>query len=154
MKKIQVLLLVLAIVCLSAWIGLRKPYSPSDDLPLVTYTAFDVKGISVAAGEALAQRTRNWSGITATTFNPASGLLVLSYTNAFTENSLLAKLQANTDTPISKKVFEKPAGPACPVPMSLIAAFPGYLFWAGLLFTGSLLLSLFMPPLQKRLNFG
>ncbi|AEE54065.1 hypothetical protein Halhy_6245 [Haliscomenobacter hydrossis DSM 1100] len=154
MRKIQVLLLVLAVVCLAAWIGLRKPYSPSDDLPLVTYTAFDVKGISTAEGETLAQRTRQWPGITATTFNPASGLLVLSYTNALTENALLAKLQANTSTPINKKVFEKPAGPACPVPMSLIAAFPGYLFWAGLLFMGSLVLSLFMLPMQKRLNFG
>lgn len=154
MRKIDLFLLVLAVVCLSSWMGMRKPYSPSDDLPLVTYQAFDVAGINDEDGEALAQKVRQWSGITATTFNPDSDLLVLSYTEAHTEAALLSKIQANTSTTVSKKVFEKPAGPACPVPMSLIVAFPTYLFWAGIFFSICLVISFYFLPFQKRFNFG
>lgn len=154
MRKIHLLLLVLAVVCLGTWMGMRKPYSPSDDLPLVTYQAFDVAGISDKAGEALAQKVHEWPGITATTFNPSSDLLVLSYTEEHTEAALLSKIQANTSVAVSKKVFEKPAGPACPVPMSLIVAFPTYLFWAGVFFSTCLLLSFYFLPFQKRFNFG
>lgn len=154
MRKIHLLLLVLTMVCLGAWVGMRKPYSPSDDLPLVTYQAFDVAGISDEAGEALAQKVRQWPGITATTFNPISDLLVLSYTEEQSEAALLSKLQANSSVALSKKTFEKPAGPACPVPMSLIVAFPTYLFWAGVFFSICLLLSFYFLPVQKRFNFG
>lgn len=154
MRKIHLLLLVLATVCLGAWMGMRKPYSPSDDLPLVTYQAFDVAGISDEAGEALAQRARQWPGITATTFNPNSDLLVLSYTEEQSEATLLSKLQASTRIAVSKKTFEKPAGPECPVPMSLIVAFPTYLFWAGVLFSACLVLSFYFLPFQKRVNFS
>lgn len=149
MRKIHLLLLVLATVCLGSWMGMRKPYSPSDDLPLVTYQAFDVAGISDKDGEALAQKIREWSGITATTFNPGSDLLVLSYTTEHSEATLLPKIQAYTSVVVSKKTFEKPAGPECPVPMSLILAFPTYLFWAGVFFSACLLLSLYFLPFQK-----
>ena len=135
MRKINLLLLVLTTVCLAGWMGMRKPYSPSDDLPLVTYQAFDVAGISDEDGESLAQKVREWSGITATTFNPDSDLLVLSYNNEHSEATLLPKIQACTSVAVSKKIFEKPAGPECPVPMSLIVAFPTYLFWAGVFFS-------------------
>lgn len=154
MKKIHLLLFVLAVVCLGSWMGMRKPYSPSDDLPLVTYQAFDVAGIGDEDGESLAQKIREWSGITATTFNPSSDLLVLSYTDKYSEATLLAKIQANTSIAVSKKTFETPAGPQCPVPMSLIAAFPTYLFWAGIFFSACLLLSFYFLPFQKRFNFG
>lgn len=154
MRKIHLLLLVLAMVCLGAWMGMRKPYSPSDDLPLVTYQAFDVAGISDEAGEALAQKVRQWAGITATTFNPDSDLLVLSYTEQQSEAALLSKLQASTSVAVSKKTFEKPAGPECPVPMDLIVAFPTYLFWAGVFFSTCLLISFYFLPFQKRFNFG
>lgn len=154
MRKIDLFLLVLAVLCLSSWMGMRKPYSPSDDLPMVTYQAFDVAGISDEAGEALAQKVREWSGITATTFNPDSDLLVLSYTNEHSEANLLTKIQANTSVTVSKKTFEKPTGPECPVPMSLIVAFPTYLFWAGIFFSTCLLFRFGLPLFQKRLNFG
>lgn len=154
MRKIHLLLLVLSMVCLGAWMGMRKPYSPSDDLPLVTYQAFDVAGISDEAGETLAQKVRQWTGITATTFNPDSDLLVLSYTEEQSEAALLSKLQATTSVAVSKKIFEKPAGPECPVPMSLIVAFPTYLFWAGVFFSTCLLFSFYFLPFQKRFNFG
>lgn len=154
MRKIHLLLLVLAVVCLGAWMGLRKPYSPSDDLPLVTYQAFNVADISDEAGEALAQNVREWPGITATTFNPSSDLLVLSYTEEYTEAALLAKIQGISSVAVSKKTFEKPAGPECPVPMSLIVAFPTYLFWTGVFFSACLLISFYILPFQKRFNFG
>ena len=154
MKKIHLLLFVLAMVCLGSWMGMRKPYSPSDDLPLVTYQAFDVAGIGDEDGESLAQKIREWSGITATTFNPNSDLLVLSYTDKYSEATLLAKIQANTSVAVSKKTFETPAGPQCPVPMSLIVAFPTYLFWAGIFFSTCLLFRFGLPLFQKRLNFG
>jgi hypothetical protein len=154
MRKIHLLLLVLAMVCLGSWMGTRKPYSPSDDLPLVTYQAFDVAGISDEDGKALAQKVREWSGITATTFNPDSDLLVLSFTEEHSEATLLPKIQACTSVAVSKKTFETPAGPQCPVPMSLIMAFPTYLFWAGILFSACLVLSFYFLPFQKRFNFG
>lgn len=154
MKKMQILLFVLAVLCLASWLGMRKPYSPSDDLPMVAYQAFDVKGISVDAGETLAQKARQWPGITAVTFNPSSELLVLSFTNITNEQELLGKIQAQTSVTVHKKVFPKPDGPQCPVPISLIAAFPTYLFWAGSVLASIWLLSLFILPFQKRFNFG
>lgn len=154
MKKMQILLFVLAVLCLASWLGMRKPYSPSDDLPMVAYQAFDVKGIPTDEGETLAQKARQWPGITAVTFNPSSELLVLSFTNATNDQELLSKIQANATVAVSKKVFPKPDGPACPVPMSLIVAFPTYLFWAGTVLASIWLISLFVQPFQKRFNFG
>ncbi len=107
MRKIHLLLLVLATACLGSWMGMRKPYSPSDDLPLVTYQAFDVAGISDEDGEALAQKVREWSGITATTFNPDSDLLVLSYTKEHSEATLLPKIQAYASLAVRKKLGKK-----------------------------------------------
>lgn len=154
MKRMQILLFVLAVLCLASWLGMRKPYSPSDDLPMVTYQAFDVQGIDLKAGETLAEKARQWPGVTAVTFNPSSALLVLSFTNVTNEPELLGKIQAGTSVAVSKKIFPAPSGPQCPVPMSLIAAFPGYLFWAGLLFSVAWLGSVLTLPFQKRFNFG
>lgn len=154
MKKMQVLLFVLATLCLACWLGMRKPYSPSDDLPMVTYQAFDVKGIAADAGETLAEKARQWPGITAVTFNPSSELLVLSFTEVTNEQELLGKIQANSSVAVSKKIFPKPDGPQCPVPMSLIVAFPTYLFWAGAVLASIWVASLLIIPFQKRFNFG
>ena len=133
MRFFRFSLAAVALLCLSAWLWLRKPYSPTDDLPAVSYTAFNVTVPDSVAGFALAQAARGWTGVTASTFNTGSGLLVLSYTKEATEEDLLSHLQLLTSKPVSKKVFPEPTGRKCPVPQAAIAAIPTWLLGTGVL---------------------
>jgi hypothetical protein len=123
---------LIALSCLAGWLWLRKPYSPTDELPAVAYTAFNVEVPDSVAGLSLAKAARGWKGVTASTFNPASGLLVVSHTAKTSERDLMGRLQILSSKPVSKKIFPEPVGAKCPVPQAALAALPNWLLGAGI----------------------
>lgn len=136
MKLLHWIIGGLAILCLAGWLGMRTPYSPSQDLPLVAYTAFDFQDIEQSKSEALLQDARNWDGITAATYNPDSRIMVLSHEERIPAQDLLTRLSKEAGAPIAIKVFPEPAGPKCPVPHGeIMAAFPTWLFYGGVAFS-------------------
>ncbi len=154
MRFFRISLAVFALLCLAGWLWLRQPYSPTQDLPPVSFTAFEVIVPNETAGDALARAAHSWKGVTASTYNPASGLLVVSHTAAISEKTLQSQLQILTPKPVSKKVFPEPSGPKCPVPQEALAALPGWFLGAGIaLGLGFLLLTL-IHLLQKRPKAG
>jgi len=132
MKFLRVLLACLSLVCLAAWLWLRQPYSPTQELPPVLITAFEVAAPSPAEGEALSALAQTWRGVTAASYNPASQLLVLTHEEAMAPTDLLTQLQAQTAVAVSQKIFPAPLGPKCPVPQAALTALPGYLLAGGL----------------------
>ena len=132
MQVFRFSLAVFAFFCLAGWLWLRKPYSPTQDLPAVAYTAFEIKVPTEKAGLSLAQAARGWKGVTASTFSPASGLLVISHTTEVSEQKLQGNLEILSSKPVSKKVFPEPSGPKCPVPQAALAALPNWLLGAGI----------------------
>ncbi len=144
MRLFQYSLAVFALLSLAGWLWLRQPYSPTQDLPAVSYTAFEVFAPTDQAGFALAQAARNWQGITASTYAPASGLLVVSHTTELSEQDLQGRLQILCSKPISKKNFPELAGPKCPVPQAALAALPNWFLGIGIVLgLGSATLFLF-----------
>ena len=134
---------LIALICLTGWIWLRKPYSPTQELPAVVYTAYNVEVPDTIAGIALARAARGWQGVTASTYNPGSSLLVLSHTTNISAQALLARIQILSPNPVSIKVFPEPVGPKCPVPQAALAALPNWLLGMGLGF-GLLFVWLFL----------
>jgi hypothetical protein len=132
MPALRISLALFAFLLLAGWMWLRKPWSPTDDLPAVTYTAFQVTVPDAEAGKALALAARGWQGVTAGIYNPSSSLLVLSHTDALSVQDLQSRLNILAAAPVSQKTFAVPAGPQCPVPASALAALPQYLLVAGL----------------------
>jgi hypothetical protein len=132
MRVVRITLAASALLFLSGWLWLRPPYSPTQTIPPVSYTAFEVQVGTEQAGVALAQAARGWKGVTASTFNPSSGLLVLSHTEEASVRDLQGRLQILSSAPVSKKVFPEPAGAKCPVPQATIAALPFWLLGLGL----------------------
>jgi hypothetical protein len=128
MKATRWILLCFALLGLGGWRYLRQPWSPTQDLPKVQYTAVEVANTS---GAGLATELRTWKGVTATTYNDNSGLLVVAHTNALPETQLLNQLSQKTSKPLAAKVF-KIEGPQCPVPFGLIHQLPSYLLAFGL----------------------
>lgn len=115
---------VFSTLCLVTWLYLRPAYSPTQSLDPVAYTAFSISPPTEVAGYALAQAVRGWQGVTASTYNHQSGLLVICHTEKAPEASLLDRLQILSATKVSKKVFPEPVGPKCPVPQAAFAALP------------------------------
>ena len=132
MKIFRITLAVLALGCLASWLWLRKPYSPTQDIPAVTLTAFTVHAPSPAAGHALAEAARGWEGVTAATYNPTSDLLALTHWISVHENDLQRGLQVLASRRIERKVFPELAGAKCPVPQEMLAALPSWFLGAGL----------------------
>lgn len=132
MRLFRFSIAVFALGCLAGWLQLRKPYSPTEALPAVSYTAFNVEVPDSVAGLALAQAARGWEGVTASVYNPNSGLLVISHTQEISERDLLGHLQILSSKPVSKKVFPEPVGAKCPVPQAALSALPNWLLGAGL----------------------
>lgn len=149
MRSLRFVLALFSFLCLAGWLWLRKPYSPTDDLPTVTYTAFQVNVPTAEAGRALAQAARGWEGVTASTYNPASGLVVLSHTESLSEQDLQSRLNILAAAPVSKKTFPVSAGPQCPVPASALAALPQWMLGAGLAL-GLTVLALSFTGTQRR----
>lgn len=129
MKIFRVALALLALGCLAGWLWLRKPYSPTQDIPAVTLTAFTVHAPSRAAGHALAEAARGWEGMTAATYNPASDILALTHWVSLHENDLQRGLQLLASQPIERKVFPELTGAKCPVPQAMLAT-----WWPRLIF--------------------
>lgn len=149
MKFIRYSFLTLALLSLCGWWATRRPASPTDDLPMVWYAAFELSGDALHKGEALKAEILHWEGVTAASFNPKSSLLTVSAEATLSENVLLSRLRALAGTQVNTKVFPA-TGPQCPVPASLIAQLPGYLLVAALLF-GSITLFTFIP--RRQLNY-
>lgn len=149
MKSIRVSLFLLALLGVSGWLWLRKPHSPTDDLPPAAYAAFQIHAPTPEAGLALAEAARGWTGVNAVCYNTNSDLLVAIFTPATTTQDLKTQLQALASRRIEQKVFEAPPGPKCPVPHSALSALPGVLLAVG---GGSaaLLLALLAWPVRRR----
>lgn len=125
-------LLLLSLACFWGWLTLRQPYSPTDDLEQVCYTAFTVHAPGPEAGLALARAAREWPGVRATTYNASSDLLVAIHTDETSPDLLREKLQELSSRPLSPKTFSAPAGPGCPVPHETLAALPGIFLGLGI----------------------
>lgn len=142
MQFFRAFLALASLACIAGWLWLRKPYSPSQDLPLVAITAFTANAPTPEAGQSLADATKGWHGVTASTYNPASDLLVLTHWTSVKEEDLQSRLQTLASQRIERKIFPEPAGAKCPVPQEALAALPGWLLGLGLLSALAFLLSL------------
>lgn len=141
MRFFRAFLALMSLACLAGWFSLRKPYSPSQDLLPVTITAFTANAPSLEAGQSLADAARGRQGVTASTYNPTSDLLVLTHWTSVKENELQSQLQILAGQRIEKKVFPELAGAKCPVPQEALAALPSWLLGLGLLSAFAFLLS-------------
>lgn len=148
MKILRVFLAVSALFCLGGWVWLHKPYSPSDDLPGVLYTAYELE--NPAGGNELAGTARAWKGITAVSFNPISSLIVLSHHADIPVENLRERLQSNTSGRVQLKIFPEYAGPKCPVPQEALAALPVFLLKTGIAASLAFLLLFFWPRVINR----
>lgn len=143
MRTVQIFTASLSLLCLAGWLWLRKPYSPTDDLPPVVYTAFEIDPPTTEAGMALAKAARGWQGVTATVFDSVSRLLVVSHELVLPVSALESRLSILTNKTIQQKKFPEPVGAQCPVPSGMIAAIPGILAMTGVL-AGITFLCLFL----------
>lgn len=141
MRKLPFFLVLTSLLCLTGWLQVAIPYSPSQDLPLISLTAFEVPAPDVSAGQALAQAARGWQGVTAATYNASSGLLVLSHTLDQSAANLQSRIDILSPQPVSIKVFPEPAGAKCPVPASALMLLPSILLG---LSVATLLLGIFL----------
>lgn len=142
MKKLRLSSLVLALLGFAGWLALRKPHSPTDDLPGVAFAAFEVRAESPKHGQSLAESAACWKGVRAATYNPESDVLAVIFTEATDAPSVQAKLAEHIGHAVPSKNFEAPAGPQCPVPLSAIAAVPSFLLGMGMAAAGLWLLTL------------
>lgn len=145
MKSLKIISALLFCGCFIAFLAVRQPYSPTQNLPKITLTAFDFAPPADAAGEKLAHEASRISGVTAAAFNPNSKILSLSYTNATSEPALQKQLSDLAGQPLQKTVFPKSDAPECPVPAGLVAAFPQILLGLSALGGAALLLLFFLP---------
>lgn len=148
MRTVQIFTASLSLLCLAGWLWQRKPYSPTDELPPVAYSAFELNPPTVAAGVALATAARGWEGVTATVFDSVSRLLVISHELVLPVSDLESRLSILTSQTIVQKKFPAPVGPQCPVPSGLLAVIPAVLAGVGGL-SGMLFLGLFFWSRKK-----
>lgn len=148
MKKLRLFAAAAAMLGFAGWLSLRKPHSPTDELPGVAFAAFQISATSPAAGQSLAATAACWPGVRAATYNPTSDVLAVIFTEKTDAPSLQSKLSEQAKHPVLAKNFEAPAGPKCPVPVSAIAAAPSFLLGVGMAAAGLWLLT-FWPVLRK-----
>lgn len=132
MKIVRYIIASLSILCFAGWLWMRKPYSPTDDLPHVAYTAYEVSTPNEAAGNALAESAMTWNGVTASTFNPQSRLIVISHYLTLDEETIRRQLQVLSSRPVSIRDFPEQPGPRCPVPARALIMLPGWLLSAAI----------------------
>lgn len=132
MRLLRFCLTVFSVLSLAGWHWLRQPDSVARSLPPVSFTAFSVDAQDAGAGTSLAVAARQWPGVTAVTYNPASRLLALGYTGSITEPELRSRIERLTQAPVCKMNFSPPDGPQCPVPHALLAEIPRMLLVCGL----------------------
>jgi hypothetical protein len=125
MRKLPYFLVFTSLLCLAGWARITPPYSPSQDLPLISLTAFEVHAPDEVAGQALARAARAWQGVTAATYSAQSGLLVLSHTLDQTVADLKSRIDVLSPQPVTVKIFPEPVGAKCPVPAAALVALPG-----------------------------
>lgn len=150
MKRTRILLFFLAISTGFGWFSLRKPHSPTDDLPMITVAAYEFQKIETARGRSVAEEARQWPGVTAATFNEGSQLLGVTFTGEISEKNLLEKLGAAAAAPVARKVFTEPTGAKCPVPTAVFAKIPIWLGWLSGLFSMLLLLTFLSKFFRKK----
>lgn len=124
MKLFRIALAALTALGFGAWFWLRQPYSPTQDLPAISLTAFNLASSDPELGQWLALQARTWPGVTASTYNPVSQLIVLAHTETQEISDLQQQLQAFSSVQVSQKIFPEPSGPKCPVPQSALATVP------------------------------
>lgn len=146
MKKLRLFAAAVALLGFAGWLSLRKPHSPTDDLPGVAFAAFQISATSPAAGQSLAAAAACWPGVRAATYNPASDVLAVIFTEKTDAPSLQSKLSEQAKHPVPLKNFEAPDGPKCPVPASAIAAAPSFLLGVGMAAAGLWLLTFWPVP--------
>lgn len=112
--------LLLSLLLFIAWWLNRRPVSPTDSLPAVAYAAFSVDIPTSRAGQSLAQAARQWPGVTASTFNEISGLIVLIHTTDTDAGALRNRLEELAAGPVLPKQFAPAKGPQCPVPHDML----------------------------------
>lgn len=143
MKSARFLSLLVATLSFAGWYALYSPPSPTQDLPPVSYTAFQARAPDAVAGEALAAAARTWGGVTAATYNHNSNLLVLAHHQSEPVTDLQSRLEVLSGTTMPVRDFSKtPAGPGCPIPHEYLSALPGLLLAMGFvgLFLGLMLI--------------
>lgn len=79
MRFFRFSLATVAMLCLAGRLWFPQAYSPSQGLPVVSYTAFEVNVPTEEAGLSLTQAARGWRGVTASTYSPSSGFILLSF---------------------------------------------------------------------------
>jgi len=147
MHRLKITLSVAGIVSLGLWQVLKPPYSPTQTLPSVSYGAFQVQ-CTPEKGASFAHSVACWEEVTATSYNPESGLLAVAYTDAVTETALIQRMERLSQGPVGKVHFPAVSGPKCPVPHHLLRHIP-----TGLLILGvAALLGAFGLALRRRVH--
>lgn len=110
---------------LAGWWHFRRPASPTDDLPPVTYHALELAQTPTLPASEMLRQLETWAGITAVAYSAPERLLSLSITRDLPLDKLIERLQHLTGTAVAPKVFSA-QGPQCPVPAGLIQQLPFY----------------------------
>lgn len=151
MKSVRYIVATCSVLCLAGWGWLHKPYSPTDDLPNVAYSAYEVATPSEEAGNALANAVMTWNGVTASTFNQQSGLIVVSHYLTLDAETIRRQIQNLSSCPVTLKEFPELPGPKCPVPARALIMLPGWLLSGAIGFGICFLLISFFDK-RPRLN--
>ncbi len=151
MTRTRFVLFFMALSCGAGWFFTHKPHSPADDLPGIQVAAFEFAGpVDAPVGQRTAEAARKIQGVTSASFNPASGLLGMTFLMSLPEKTLAGKLSAAAGLPVSRKIFPEPTGAKCPVPARLLAELPGWLALLTGVFAALLLLTFLPKPLLKK----
>lgn len=102
------------------WANWEKP-SPGEMASVVDFLQYDVQKVGDSVRIQKIQKTLSKiPGVRGSTFNPSSGLLVVSYGVADTDRELIETTVSNShQVELKEKIFEK-SGPRCPIDVSYI----------------------------------
>lgn len=119
LKVLGVLILGLFLTAF-VWANWEKP-SPGEMAPVVDFLQYDTQKAGDSAKiQSIRKTLSGIEGVRGSTFNPASGLLVVSYGVADTDRELIEQTIRNThQVELKEKLFEK-SGPKCPIDVSYI----------------------------------
>lgn len=119
LKVLGFLVLTLFITAF-VWANWEKP-SPGAMAPVVDFLQYDVQQVADSTEVAHIQKTLSkTTGVRGTTFNPQSGLLVVSYGVNDTDRKTIEETIRNShQVQLKEKIFEK-SGPRCPIDVSCI----------------------------------
>lgn len=119
LKVLGVLVLGLFLTAF-VWANWEKP-SPGEMASVVDFLQYDTQKVGDSAKIKSIQKTLSGiEGVRGSTFNPVSGLLVVSYGVADTDRELIEQTIQNAHrVELKEKIFEK-SGPKCPIDVSYI----------------------------------